>query len=192
MLTRRPSRDAGFTLIELIVSIAILGVVMVAVTGVMFNALTVNKETTQRFDATRSEQFAASYFADDVQGAKASGGIVTSGTAQCGTSPLLIEFRGDTYDPAAVMTGRKTVVTYVIESTTIDGVAARRMRRLSCEAAAAAGTPLTPTSDIAVSAALADVTPAAPVLSGSPTQVSITLTRLDGTQFTLVGKRRTT
>jgi prepilin-type N-terminal cleavage/methylation domain-containing protein len=194
MLTRRRVRrvtaDEGFTLIELIVSIAILGVVMVALTSVMFNALVVNKQTRQRLDATRSEQFAAVYFANDVQGAKATAGVLTSGTAQCGTSPLLLELRGDTYDAAAVMTARKTVVTYVLETTTVDGVAARRLVRLACEAVASATTPLTPVSSTIVAAALANVTPATPTVSGG--QVSVTLTRLDGTPFTLVGKRRTT
>ena len=181
--------DGGFTLVELIISIAILGVVMVAVSAVMFNALRANQQTRQRLDATRSEQFASVYFADDVQGAKATGGIVTSGSAQCGTSPLLLELRGDTFDPSAVMTARKTVVTYVLETTTVDGTPARRLLRLSCEAAAAATTPLTPVSTTVVAPALADVTPATPLVSSG--QVSVTLTRLDGSTFTLVGKRRT-
>ncbi|WP_233150001.1 prepilin-type N-terminal cleavage/methylation domain-containing protein [Kineosporia sp. A_224] len=185
---RRPLDD-GFTLIELIVAIAILGVVVVSITGVLFSAITANNSTRDRLDSTRSEQFTATYFADDVQSADASG-VVTSGAAQCGTSPLFVEFRGSSYVPSSPTTSRTVVTTYVLRSTTVNGVAARELHRLSCEANAGALTPLTPARDVVVARALADSTPASPTVSGS--RVSVALTRLDGSTFTLVGERRTT
>ena len=54
-----------------------------------------------------------------------------------------------------------------------------------------AATPLTPTADTVVARDLTDVAPAVPVIEAG-TRVVATLTRADGTTFTLVGARRTT
>lgn len=190
MLTDHRRDDAGFTLVELLVSITILAVVMGSIAGVFLGVLKANQDTAGRLDATRSEQFVALRFAEDVQGMRATGGLVTSGSRACGTGPFVAEFRGRSYDPAAVTTARVTASVYVVEATTTaTGAPATRLRRLTCEAAAGAATPWTPVSDEIVTDFLAPGAPAAPTGSGS--QVSWTLTRLDGTTFTVTGSRRT-
>ena len=151
VVLRRRS-DGGFTLVELLIAVAILGILIVALTGVLITTFTVNREADQRLDGSRSEQFAAVRFAGDAQAA-AAGGIVTTGTARCGTRALLVEFRGSTYDPAAANPAaapRTTVVTYAVVRVTTGGVALRELHRLECEAAAGAATPLTPTADTVV------------------------------------------
>lgn len=193
VVLRRRRSDGGFTLVELVIAVAILGILMVALTGVLITTFTVNREADQRLDGSRSEQFAAVRFAGDAQAA-AAGGIVTTGTARCGTRALLVEFRGSTYDPAAANPAaapRTTVVTYAVVRVTTGGVARRELHRLECEAAAGAATPLTPSADTVVARDLADVAPAVPVIEAG-TRVVATLTRADGTTFTLVGARRTT
>ena len=82
MLRHRLPRDSGFTLIEMILSIAILGVIMSALVGLMFASMTADRKTKSRIDGTRDEQFTAVYFAGDVQGAT---NVVTGAAARCGS-----------------------------------------------------------------------------------------------------------
>jgi prepilin-type N-terminal cleavage/methylation domain-containing protein len=175
--------DAGFTLIELIVATAILGIVMVALTTMMFSALTTDSSTAARLDSSRTEQFAATYFADDVQGANAAGGIVVPGVAPCnGTGTPVVEFVSTSFDTTTLAT-QQTLVGYVVVNTTVNGVAATELHRLSC--AAGSSTP----DDVTAARALAA---AAPLVSVTGRTVTITLTPLQGSAFSLVGTRRTT
>ena len=60
MLTRRPPAraDGGFTLVALLVAIAVLCVVVAGLTALMLGALTTNRETTTRLTESRDIQFA--------------------------------------------------------------------------------------------------------------------------------------
>ena len=123
MLKRRLHRESGFTLIEMVLSIAILGVIMAALVGLMFASMTADRKTKSRLDGTRDEQFSAVYFAGDVQGAT---DIVTGATARCGTGTAVIEFRGAAYDAnpgPTYLADRITVVSYVFTTPLVSGVA---------------------------------------------------------------------
>jgi prepilin-type N-terminal cleavage/methylation domain-containing protein len=197
MLTRRsPARaDGGFTLVELIVSIAVLGVVAAGLTALMLGALTTNRQTATRLTESRDIQFATAYLADDVQGATS---VVSGVTARCGTGTAVLELRGASYT-AGSLAARVTVVSYVLQTPTVDGVPTGQLHRLACEADAqpAPAYPLTPASDITVARSLV---PADPVVACAPapcsaatSQVSLTLTSISGDQqVTVGGTRRTT
>lgn len=186
----RPGDD-GYTLVELILSIAVLGIVMVALASVMFASLRADRETADRLDASRAQQFAATYLAADAQSARATAdGVVSSGAALCGTGTLLVEFRGSTFDPAAVTSARVGAVAYVLRNVTAGGVPALELHRLACEAPAGSAAPLTPSSDITVARALSATGPQTVNVSGRT--VVVTLTPLQGASFQLVGTRRTT
>jgi prepilin-type N-terminal cleavage/methylation domain-containing protein len=190
----RARHEGGFTLIELILSISILGIVSTGLVAVMVGALAVNSETSVRLTETRDVQFVTAYLADDVEGATS---VVTGGTAQCGTESPVLELRGVTFD-ASTLDARVTSVSYVLRTATVDGVATGQLHRLACEAAASGGsTPLTPATDVVVARSLVT---ANPVVTCTPspcgattTRVALALTSISGgAAVTVEGTRRTT
>jgi prepilin-type N-terminal cleavage/methylation domain-containing protein len=86
MLTRlrrvRPV-DQGFTLIELVIAIAILGLVMSAACAAMLTALRSNRETAQRLGTSNDQQYAATFFAEDIASANT---VTSNATAVCGAA----------------------------------------------------------------------------------------------------------
>jgi prepilin-type N-terminal cleavage/methylation domain-containing protein len=206
VLTRREAAagaeartDAGFTLVELVVSIALLGVVMVGLTAVMFTALVTDRETAARLDESRDVQFVTAFLADDVQGATA---VLAGGAAGCGSGTAALELRGRSFDPAT-LTAQVTVVSYVLTTATADGVATGVLHRYACAAdeSPAPSYPLTPGSDVVVARSLAVTPPAvsctvdeleAPC-GAATTAVSLALVPVGGGDpVTVGGTRRTT
>jgi type II secretory pathway pseudopilin PulG len=186
--------DGGYTVIELVVAIGILGVVMVALATLMFTSVSVDTETGRRLDDNRAQRVAAVYFASDAQAARAGGGVATSGSSQCGSEPMLVEFRGDSFSaPAGPAPGAPspevTVVTYVLRPVTVDGTPAQDLHRLACQGPSSPALPLTPSSDVAVARGLAV---SGQTITVSGTAAVLTLTPLHGSPFNLVGTRRTT
>lgn len=196
MLTRTP-REGGFTLVELIVSIAILGVVMLAVTSAFFAALQADRGTDGRLDASRDVQNATTYFADDGQGAAA---VTAVGSApNCGPDPLaVVEFRGTTFDtstftatPAPTAPVTATYVTYVTRPAAAGQV---ELHRLTCSAVST-----TADTDVVVARTLASAqltscgsaVPLTPAGCSAATSFTLRLVSADGTQDTsLVATRR--
>jgi prepilin-type N-terminal cleavage/methylation domain-containing protein len=143
---RRPSGDAGFTLVELLISIVILGVIAAPLAGVIIGYLKNAGATSDRLSQSHDEQIAAAYFAQDVQAV----GIrdysvaatldaplkpsiernVAAGTGAfpCGPLAAVIRFAWDEFDPATG-TSTRVVVAYAQ-----DGA---ELHRLVCKGAAA-------------------------------------------------------
>jgi prepilin-type N-terminal cleavage/methylation domain-containing protein len=201
VLTRHAAADAdgGFTLVELVVSIALLGVVMVGLTAVMLTALVADRETTTRLDENRDVQFVTAFLADDVQGATS---VLTGGTAGCGSGTAALELRGRSFDPAS-LAAQVTVVSYVLTTATVDGVATGVLHRYACAAddVPSLAYPLTPASDVVVARSLAVTPPAVTCSSAAAigpcgattTTVSVALVPVGGgTAVTVGGTRRTT
>jgi prepilin-type N-terminal cleavage/methylation domain-containing protein len=78
----RPA-DSGFTLIELVISVAILGLVMSAACGAMLVALRSDQATGQRLGASNDQQYAATWFAEDIASANT---VTANTTAVCGAA----------------------------------------------------------------------------------------------------------
>jgi len=197
-MLRRGERDEGFTILELMLSICILGVLMAAFVGLMFATMTANKQTKSRLDGTRAEQISSVYFGRDIQAAQGAGGIVTGVAARCGAGSVVLEVRGVSYD-AVSLASKVTVVSYVFSTTTVNGVTTGVLKRRSCEAAVspAPSYPLTPANTRTVARGLVTTAPTvacnpAPC-GGTTTSVNLTLSRSGAdVAFTLVGARRTT
>lgn len=192
-------RSDGFSLIELILSIGILGVVFSVLSLVMVTALKSNQETEDRLDETRDEQFVAAYFATDMAGATQ---VIPGGAAQCGADAAVVTLVGESFVPVAASSAAgsdstATVAAYVFSTTTVDGVLTGTLTRAFCEGT---GNPpfAVPLETTALAARLA---PAAPLIwcvpggtaaacSRATTRLSVEFARLDGGQFTLSGTRR--
>lgn len=178
MTERRFARaeDEGFTLVELIVSIAILGIVMTAVTGMLFATFLANGQTRTRLDGSADRQFSSTYFADDVFGAKG----VSTGANTCGGSGTpIVELVGLTFSGSPAVEA-STYVDYLMDGT--------NLVRVSCLAG--------PTSVTSVVVARGLKPGALPTVSQTPNSaqrlvVTMTVTQPDGSAYTLSGSRRT-
>ncbi len=190
MLTDRDSE--GLTLIELVISVAILGIILGALTAAMLVALTGNSQTGQRLAESSDVQFAASYFGDDAEGAV----TFATGTAQCGSDPAALEFRGRSFTTGNV--AQVTAISYVLETVSTGGATSRELHRLACTGPSTAA--LAQTTDVILARELVGVGAptcsaangtSTPCTSTSAVTVRLTVTE-EGFSFTLVGTRRTT
>lgn len=198
------ARDArGFTLAELSVAVAVLGILMSAVTALMVITLqrtaVADRELTEMADL----QFAAAYFPHDVEGAS---GISSGTAAKCGSGNVVVEFVGTDY--AAGLEQVTNVVSYASVSSgerTSQGTELLELHRISCTASGTA-----PVYPLAVpeggDSIVADELDAAappvvtcydasgavvPCATASVRRVELELTEASGQQFTLIGRTRT-
>ncbi|HJQ04579.1 MAG TPA: prepilin-type N-terminal cleavage/methylation domain-containing protein [Nocardioides sp.] len=91
-MLRRRTDESGFTLIELVVTVAILGFVVVALTGVVFGYLRTSNETSTRLNESTDQQFISAYWQQDVSslgmhGAPAGGSVPNSQGVYMGSAP---------------------------------------------------------------------------------------------------------
>jgi prepilin-type N-terminal cleavage/methylation domain-containing protein len=72
--------ESGFTLIELIIAVVILGIIIVPLTGAIIDGLNTTTEAQSRLSETRSPMFSSVFFADDAQSVDP-GGIQVGGSS---------------------------------------------------------------------------------------------------------------
>jgi prepilin-type N-terminal cleavage/methylation domain-containing protein len=187
----RRGNQAGFTVVELLVAVTVMGIVLSTIVGVSFVATHTAADSRVRLDESNDLIRAATYFGDDVQGAQS---VAVGTTPRCGgDASAVVEFAGQDFTDDSTFTTTTTVVSYVLRT-----VADRReLHRLACTAPAAAPTyPLTPDSDVPVVRRVS--TTVAPTLScGSAgcaafAQVDLVVRESGGLSYTLSGRRRTT
>lgn len=85
----RPGEDAdgGFTLVELLLAVSILGIVIAPIGLAMMTSLSIIGRSEQRFTDSRSSLIAAAYFSSDVASART---ILTNDPAACGGGTAVI------------------------------------------------------------------------------------------------------
>lgn len=152
MLSRRP--DAGFTLVELLIVVVLLGVVVAPAATAVVTSIRTSDATSARLELSHDAQQSAAFFAQDVattglrdySGQIANGAVPFSPSVQldaaydaggqvCGTAATpvsalrLLSDDWDTSTPAA--TRRTAVVAYYLTGT--------ELHRLRCLAAAVVG-----------------------------------------------------
>ncbi|TDO64046.1 prepilin-type N-terminal cleavage/methylation domain-containing protein [Kribbella sp. VKM Ac-2571] len=194
---RRPRSDAGFTIVELLVAVVILGVITVplsnAVIGILHNA----QGTSARLELSHDAQIAGAYFAADAAtlGVRdyvtepVGGGVafnrsfyVGSGGPACGPSSI-VKILSDNWQGGSAATD---VVSYFVDGTDL--------RRAKCERGST-----TPSSNTVVAHHVKTVgaLKCKPSCSdNAPQTLELTLTvataQADDYTFTLSGQRRQT
>ncbi|MEA2534486.1 MAG: hypothetical protein QOJ93_2297 [Actinomycetota bacterium] len=182
--------EGGFTLVELLITIVILGIVVPALAAGVVSILHNSATTTQRLYESHDAQIAAAYFANDVQGADVPVPSTDSRCDKAGTTAV-VRFAWTEYDTAAVPAAYKVVV--YSKDTSVGTVPV--LRRRFCQ-----GTPnsaalsATPVSDVVIAHYLSSVTAPSVCLascSGQPAS-SIVLTAVEqsGYTFKVAGVRR--
>jgi prepilin-type N-terminal cleavage/methylation domain-containing protein len=135
-LTRRIRSEAGFTLVELLVAIVILGVIAVPLSGVAISALKHTVTTSDRMALSHDAQISSSYFGRDVaqvglRESTPSGGTLpfkpsvqldaayNAGGTTCGTAATptaFLRLLSDAWYPGQSMTAPRTnVVAYYLK-----------------------------------------------------------------------------
>jgi prepilin-type N-terminal cleavage/methylation domain-containing protein len=190
---RGPARaDAGFTLIELVVAVAILGVVMSAICAAMVAALRTNTETKARLEQSGDVQFSSTWLAEDIAGANT---VTTGGTAVCGSSATalmnLTSIDIDTVTAPIPATPPPTPpttrsVSYVLVTVTDGDGTSRQLERRAC---AGSGPAVVERIARRLSTTVAPTVTRSPDTS-APATVTLSLTADDGSTFTLTGNRR--
>ena len=191
----RSPPDDGFTLVEMLISVTILGMLLGALSGTMFVTLRTVAEAATRLDESNDELHATTYFGDDVQGAQS---VSVGTTPRCGGDPsAVVEFAGQDFADDSTFATTTTVVSYVLRTVAgPDGTTTRELHRLACAAPTTAPAyPLTPRSDVPVVRRLSGAAPTVDC-PGAPCsafeQVNLTLeAESGGLVYTLTGRRRT-
>jgi len=135
-LTRTRESDAGFTLMELLISITILGILMAAVSAAMMVGLGSNKSTGARIDESRDEQFIAAYFSADAQGAQTirAGAVAPNCVFAAGGGTVVLTFVGEDLTDVSPPAVEKRTVSYVRRAA--PGGRTDELHRLVCKGGA--------------------------------------------------------
>lgn len=199
----RAARDAGFTLVELVMAVVILGIIMAGVASALMVSMATTREATDRLDDAADLMLASAFLTPDVQGASSMlandqpGFPAPAAAPGCGTAaPLVLELRGPDVPiaapPATLVTipTTQTVVSYVLAA------GGAQLERRECVGSA------TPVSSAVVARGLSTtVTPTvscrtaagAAVACADPSAASATLgmTSARGNPLSLAAGRRT-
>ena len=138
MSLKLKSDEAGFTLVELLVAIAILGIIIPAIGGALISIIHNTNATSQRLAESHDAQITAAYFANDVQSVAAVTGTDTPGSASYDTAcdragdTSLIEFKWWQYDTTGSISSYNLVV-YSTEPVAGSLPPAQLLRRRFCQ-----------------------------------------------------------
>lgn len=182
----RAPDERGFTLVELLVAISILGVVMGAVSAAIIVGLKTTDGTITRLSESHDTQISTAYISGDAQSAQGVTQNVAGDSCSGTGATALVRFTWA--DSVDTTTDVAKTAAYVVVATG----AGRELHRRYCE-----GSSLT--SDVVLTHNLHPSTDPAvvcvPVCSGSPSRpdsVKITVTDASSYSYTLTGVRRTT
>ena len=179
-------REAGFTIVELTITIAILGIIMVAISTTFTVMARTMDQTQRRFTESRGPKFAGLYWNPDVSSSE----IVNPTGVRCGTqgSPL-VTFR---------WTDDRTAQLQVSTWATKTSGTTTSLVRYECDANALS----TPTASTTIAPEVVAISTLARCDVGSglaacgndvkPSRVNLDMATVDGRTFTVDGTRQVT
>ena len=186
------SDEGGFTLVELLITIVIIGIIVPALAAGVVSILHNSNTTTQRLYESHDAQIAAAYFANDVQSADLPVPSTDSRCDKAGTTAV-VRFAWTEYDTAGNPAAYKLVG--YSKDTSVGTVPV--LRRRFCQ-----GTPnsaalsATPVSDVVIAHYLSSATAPSVCLApaacpGQPaSSIVLTVTEQSGYTFKVAGDRR--
>jgi type II secretory pathway component PulJ len=129
--------DDGFTLVELLLSIAILMIILGSITTALIVFLNNGREALERDDHSGGSAVAASYFDRDVASADT---ITTGGTTCSGSTNIVLlswfEYSATTAAPSPAPSGQPYRSAYTVvadpESVPVGGGARYQLQRVNC------------------------------------------------------------
>ena len=180
--SRRPRSDEGFTLVELVLTVALMGIVGGAIASSLLVLLSTKQRTQGALAVSQDRQFVSNYFSDDVAGAV----TVTEGSQPvCGTTQsTVVLFSGKDVTPGTTSSVATTVAwSYVPVSKTLTRTACSagspmQVRTVARNVASAPTASASCTASVALSS-----TP-------KPIQVGLTVPQVAGNPLTLCASRR--
>lgn len=190
--------EAGFTLVELLVAIAILGIIIPAIGAALISIIHNTNATSQRLAESHDAQITAAYFGNDVQSVAVTG-TVTPGSASYDTAcdragdTSLIEFKWWEYDTTGSISSYHLVV-YSTEPVSGSSPPAQLLRRRFCQGPNGVAPSLV--TDVVVGHLVSGVsspTVCTSACSGQPAgAAAMTVTETSGYRFVVSGVGRST
>lgn len=198
----RRLNDEGFTLVELLIVIVIMGVIVPALGAAVFSVLQNSNATTQRMVQSHDGEIATAFFANDVQSADVSPTAtspLSSTDTRCDNgSSVVVRLAWTEYGSGGSVTSPQVASYNLAVYGTSTGAAGPILRRYFCSGPSYAG-PLSLISNVAIAANLASTTSATvsvascPDLSPRGATLTVTDTAVGGVPgyvFSLSGTRR--
>jgi prepilin-type N-terminal cleavage/methylation domain-containing protein len=174
---RRCGDDAGFTLVELLVAIAILGIIIVPLAETIIVGLRTTTGAQQRLTESRGVLISAAFFANDVQSADPTG-LTVGSSARCGAGNAVVTMQW------ANDVSNSNIAAYVIAT---DPSGTLLLQRRFCQNGTLLNT-VTVAPDLAAVPPTVTCSPGC----GSPRTLTMTVTERTGYSYRVQGTRRST